>query len=99
MALQFDKKNLLKDLLNNLQDELKSALSSWKKEVEDNMRYDEFRNNAEIDSEIERESNIIIAYLKANTYVLADSYGTGSLMLTNNPGYQEYRRSDRWNQC
>ena len=32
-----------------------------------------------------------------NTYVLADSYGTGSLMLDNNPGLAEYKKSDKWN--
>lgn len=97
MALKFNVKGLTNELLKNLEIELNYALKSWKDEVYNNLRYGEFKNNADVDFEIKKESNIIIAYLKANTYVLADSYGTGSLMLTNNPGYQAYRNSNRWN--
>lgn len=97
MALKFNIKGLTNELLKNLEVELNSALKNWKDEVYNNLRYGEFKSNADVDFEIERQSNIIIAYLKANTYVLADSYGTGSLMLTNNPGYQAYRNSERWN--
>ena len=49
-----------------------------------------FKQNAYIDSEIKKTSKLIVAYLEANTFVLADSYGTGSLMLSNNPGFKDY---------
>lgn len=97
MALKFDKKGLANELLKNLENELKWVLKAWEDEVIQYMRNPDFQANADLDFEIKRESETIIAYLKANTYVLADSYGTGSLMLTDNPGYQSYRNSNRWN--
>lgn len=100
MALKFDELGLKQALFNNLKDELNVALIAWKNEVISKMRFNEFKKNAELSYKIiEEESNIIVAYLSANTYVLADSYGTGSLMLADNPGYQAYRNSDRWNKA
>ena len=95
--LRFDKQGLANEILMRLEVELQSALTAWKNEVIGFMNYNEFKKNANLDYEIQKEGQKIIAYLKANTYVLADSYGTGSLMLLDNPGYQEYRNSDRWN--
>lgn len=95
--LKFDKKGLANELLKNLEKELQWVLQAWENEVIKYMRFAEFQKNADVDFELKKETNKIIAYLKANTYVLADSYGTGSLMLTDNPGYQAYRNSNRWN--
>ena len=95
--LKFDKQGLANEILEKLKQELPFALTAWKNEVIAFMNFNHFKKNAELDYEIEQEGKKIIAYLKANTYVLADSYGTGSLMLLDNPGYQEYRNSDRWN--
>lgn len=95
--LQFDKEALSKEILRKLEIELKDAFKSWQNEVIRFMNYNEFKKNAETDFLIKNESKKIIAYLEANTYVLADSYGTGSLMLLDNPGYKEYRNSKEWN--
>lgn len=96
--LKFDKQGLANEILMKLEIELESALTAWKNEVIGFMGYNEFKKNANLDYEIQEEGQKIIAYLKANTYVLADSYGTGSLMLLDNPGYQEYRNDrKRWN--
>ena len=95
--LKFDKQGLANEILIKLEIELQSALTAWKNEVIKYMGFNEFKRNANTDYEIKKEGQKIIAYLKANTYVLADSYGTGSLMLLDNPGYQEYRNSDSWN--
>lgn len=97
MALKFNINGLVNEILKNLENELQWVLQSWENEVIKNMRFAEFQKNADVDFSLQKETNTIIAYLKANTYVLADSYGTGSLMLTDNPGYQEYRNSNRWN--
>lgn len=91
--LKFDKQGLANEILMKLEIELQSALTAWKNEVIGFMNYNEFKKNANLDYEIQEEGKTIIAYLKANTYVLADSYGTGSLMLLDNPGYQEYRNN------
>lgn len=91
--LKFDKQGLANEILMKLEIELQSALTAWKNEVIGFMNYNEFKKNANLDYEIQQEGKTIIAYLKANTYVLADSYGTGSLMLLDNPGYQEYRNN------
>ena len=95
--LKFDKQGLANEILMRLEVELESALTAWKNEVIGFMNYNEFKKNANLDYEIKLEGQKIITYLKANTYVLADSYGTGSLMLLDNPGYQEYRNSKQWN--
>lgn len=50
-------------------------------------------------SSMKRETDRIIGYLIANTYVLAESYGTGSFMLDNNPGLAEYKKSGYWNRA
>lgn len=97
--LKFDKQGLANEILMKLEIELQSALTAWKNEVIKYMGFNEFKRNANTDYEIKKEGQKIIAYLKANTYVLADSYGTGSLMLLDNPGYQEYRSSNRWNRA
>ena len=95
--LQFDKNALANEILTRLEIELEDALTAWKNEVIKYMGFNEFKRSANTDYEIKKEGQKIIAYLKANTYVLADSYGTGSLMLLDNPGYQEYKNSTRWN--
>lgn len=96
MALRFDKEGLANEILNKLMIELNGAFEIWEREVYSRLKYS-FADNAVVESELKKETKKIIAYLKANTYVLADSYGTGSLMLDNIPGFQEYRKSDRWN--
>lgn len=88
--LKFDKTKLANELLKNLEIELEVVFDKWKQEVRSRMRNKEFQNNAYLEKEIKRQTNEIIVYLKANTYVLADSYGTGSLMLSDNPGFQNY---------
>jgi hypothetical protein len=97
MGLKFDKNALANEILKNLEKEFKWVFQAWENEVISKMRNSEFQKNADIDFELRKESRAIIAYLKANTYVLADSYGTGSLALVSNPGYQAYRNSNRWN--
>lgn len=99
MALHFNIPALTEALLNSLQKELEVAFETWETEVYSRLKFQEFRDNAVVEHLFKKETNMIIAYLKANTYVLADSYGTGSLMLSDNPGFQEYRNSDRWNKA
>lgn len=98
MALKFDINGLTNEILINLEKELQWVFETWENEVYSKLKYS-FADEAVIESELKKESKIIIAYLKANIYALADSYGTGSLMLDDNPGFQEYRNSDRWNKA
>ena len=93
MSLKFDKRGLANELLKNFEKELQWVLQAWENEVIKYMRFAEFQKNADVDFELKKQSNAIIAYLKVNTYVLADSYGTGSLMLIDNPGFQEYKKT------
>lgn len=95
--LQFDINGLKIEFLRILRNELSYAYDSWKKEVESYMRNSYFKKNKSIEYEFQKETNIIISYLEVNTFVLADSYGTGSFMLDNIPDFQEYRNSKRWN--
>ena len=104
MALKFDKQGLINELLNNLQIELQDATNSWKTEALSKMRgikfaHDTEKIKAEVDKEIIRKTNLIIVYLKANGVALADSYGVGSLMTSDNPGLQKYMKSKEWNKA
>lgn len=95
MALHFDKQGLANEILNKLQIELESAFNAWEIEVMSKVRHNYFGDdtNPKVGHELRKESNMIIGFLKANTYVLADSYGTGSFMLDNNPGFAEYKKA------
>lgn len=93
MALKFDKEGLANELLRNLEVELKTAFEAWKGEVYSKLKNGFFSTGADVDYEIEIIKDGIVAFLKANTYVLADSYGTGSLMLEDNPAYQAYKQT------
>lgn len=99
MALHFNVKGLINELLKNLIKELAVAYEKWENEVYRYLRkpYLGYNLKSRVEWEINRESKKIISYLKANSYVLADSYGTGSLMLKDNPGYAKYKNSDLWN--
>ena len=97
--LKFDKKGLANEIINKLEIELQSAFTEWKKYAmeRNNGKFYENFADAEADFALKRYSEGIIATLKANPYMLASSYGTGSLMLDDNPLLQEYKNSDRWN--
>ena len=97
--LQFDKQGLANEILKKLEIELEHSFIAWRTEVLSKLKHPFFGTDTrpEVEYEIKKESSRIVAYLKANTYVLADSYGTGSLMLKDNPGYAEYKNSKYWN--
>lgn len=97
MGLKFDSKAAIEDFIKILESELSIAFEAWKKEVESKVAHPYYKKNANVDYYIKKETNIIIGYLQSNKHVLADSYGTGSLMLDNNPGFQEYKNSEYWN--
>lgn len=87
MALQFDMNGLANEILDKLQSSIQGAFTAWEIEVMSKVRHNYFGEgtNPKVDSYLKKEGNIIIGFLQANTYVLADSYGTGSFMLDNNP--------------
>lgn len=99
MALQFDIEGLNQEILKQLKIQLDYAFTAWRTEVLEKLSHPFYATDMrpEVSYFFEQESRAIIGYLQANTYVLADSYGTGSLMLDNNPGLAEYKRSDKWN--
>ena len=95
MALKFDIKGLNNEILNKLHKELVDACIAWENEVKSKTTHGLFGGgiNPYIESHLKRESKAIVGFLEVNTYVLAESYGTGSFMLTNYPEFQEYRRN------
>lgn len=102
MALHFNKQGLINEFLNKLEIELQSATDAWKNEALSKMRgikfaHDTEKVKADVDKEIKRQTEGIVVYLKANGVALADSYGVGSLMTSDNPGLQEYMKSNSWN--
>lgn len=100
MALKFDKIGLQNEIFNELQKELSYALLAWENEVLSKSKHGLYgkKMHPEVSTMMKRGVNKITAYLEANTYVLAESYGTGSFMLDDNPGLVEYRTDpQRWN--
>lgn len=99
MALRFDITGLTNEILDKLQEQLEYAFVAWRTEVLNNLKHPFYGTDMrpEVSYYFQREAKTIVGFLQANTYVLADSYGTGSLMVLSNPGYEEYRKSDRWN--
>lgn len=96
--LKFNVDAAMNELANILESELEIALNAWEIEVNSKIRNNYYSQYAKVDHEIKKQTKGLIAYLKANTAVLADSYGTGSLMLDDNPGLAEYKADkDRWN--
>lgn len=93
--LKFNKQGLANEILNKLQKEIAVAFLAWEDEVKSKTTHGLFGGGIKpyIASTLKREGNMLIGYLKANTYVLAESYGTGSFMLENNPYYQQYRNN------
>lgn len=90
MALRLNVNGLINEFLNIFERELDEALNRWKTELFGNLKHNFYFKYAQASHEIHRQSKMVVAYLKANPYVLADSYGTGSLMLDDNPGLREY---------
>lgn len=90
MALRLNVNGLINEFLNIFEQELDDALNRWKTELFDNLKHRFYFKYAQASHEIHRQSKMVVAYLKANPYVLADSYGTGSLMLSDNPGFRKY---------
>lgn len=100
MVLKFDTKALEKDLLEKLKKNLGYAFDIWESDVYKYLKHPFYGEGIRpyVSHYFQIEGNILIGYLQANSYVLADSYGTGSLMLTDNPGLAEYKADkSRWN--
>ena len=100
MGLRLNYNRLIKDYLNYFYEELEFALEAWKQEVKNNIMSEFIKKhgNPQVNIYIEREEKALRAFLYANPGVLADSYGTGSLMnIQDNPLFQEYRNSEAWN--
>lgn len=92
MALRFNVEGLTNEILNKLEEQLDYAFIAWRTEVLSKLKHPFYGTGERpvVEYEIQKKSKIIIGYLKANAYVLADSYGTGSLMLSDNPGFKDY---------
>lgn len=102
MGIRLNYNKLMNDYIAAFKEELKFALEDWELEVKNHIMSDFIKKhgNPQVDSYIKQEQNALIAFLEANPAVLADSYGTGSLMnIKDNPDYQDYRKSEFWNKA
>lgn len=98
MGLRLNTDKLMKELLTKLEIELTQAFSIWESEVYAKRGNNDFFDYVEVEAEVKKKSNEIVAYLRANPAALADSYGTGSLMLESNPIFSKYYKKDKnWN--
>lgn len=103
MALKFDMQGLGNEILQKLSEQLSFACEAWEQDAYKYFRgfkyvYENTNLKAEVETQIVKQTNMLITYFRANTIALADSYGTGSLMLDDNPGLADYMRDkSRWN--
>ena len=99
MALRFDTQALTNDLLEKLKKNIGYAFDIWESDVYKNLKHPFYGEDIRpyVSHYFQIEGKTLIGFLQANTYVLADSYGTGSLMLDNNPGLAAYKASNSWN--
>lgn len=83
--LQFNTKKLTNDIIKSINNELKNGYNQWKSDLEKYMGNTYFKKNARTNYELyetyEKGIKAIGMYLTANNFVLADAFGTGSLML------------------
>lgn len=73
----------------------KDVISDIKRE----MRWREAISQRKFDAIISKTEQMVIADIGANAYVIADTFGTGSEALTNNPKWQDYMANkgrDEW---
>lgn len=90
--LQFNIEKFRQDVYKEFRNQLQIALDYWKEEVYSKITYSYFRMGAEVNYIIETKGGRIMADLKANNFVLADTFGTGSLMdESSNPWFEEYK--------
>ena len=100
MPLRFNISGLTNEILHNLEIELDAALDAWKSEAYNKRGNSDVSFKAKFDTELKRKTKGFIAYLKANPAALADSYGTGSLMIESNPLFEDYFKKDKnWNKA
>lgn len=99
MSLQINISATIQNFMDIFNEELANRLPSWKNEVESRImsNFAKSHSRAKVDFEIEKIGKKIIAFLEANPIALADSFGTGSYMLEDNPLYEEYINSSDYN--
>lgn len=92
--LKIDKKKMMEDFLKRFEIFLKAALNLW---VQDVKKYSSHNNDipevkVATNTEIEEAGRILVAKFKANAAAMADSFGTGSEMVTGeeNPNLIDY---------
>lgn len=91
--LKFDVSKFRKAVYEEFEKQLQIALDNWKEEVYSKISYSYFRMGAEVNYVLEKKYGRIMADLKANNFVLADTFGTGSFMDENaNPWFEEYKK-------
>lgn len=92
--LRINTKKLMNEIFNIFTVELFNSLEGWESDVSKlNGAIPSFASSAKVRYEIQKEAHRVVAYLKANPAMLAVAYGTGSLMLENNPGLAKYKRN------
>lgn len=95
--LRFNINAFSSEFLEILEEELKNVVEIWEQDVCKYMENPYFKGLKSFKEIVKKEGRRVIVELKASPAVIADSYGTGSLMLDNIPGFQEYKNSDRYN--
>lgn len=99
MSLKFDSQGAYNEFIKLLEQELDGLFDIWKSDVLSKMLNSYYQKNAKASVEMhyDETKKSIITIFKANANVLADSFGTGSLMLDDNPIVKEYLSGPKGN--
>lgn len=85
------------DLRNEISDCVDKLSLRYYSEVESALRISEARSDISIERLTDSDKNIIVSRIIGGAYAIVDSWGTGSLMDTNNPSWNDYAESEYYN--
>lgn len=96
MRLYVNKTGIINEYIKILSEELLNTTFNLKDDI-DAHAGELGRTHGIADIEFKKINDRFRIFLKVNRALLADNYGTGSLMDINNPGFSEYMASKLWN--
>lgn len=97
--LRFNADKAIDELIKLSHEAVKSLSKAVVSDIKREMRWREAISQKKFDTIISKTQELVMADIGANAYVIADTFGTGSEALTDNPKWQEYmsnKGSDEW---
>lgn len=88
--LRFNSEKAIDMLIALSKDTITALSKEVVSDIKREMRWKEAISNKKFDTIISKTEKMVMADIGANAYVIADTFGTGSQAMTNNPKWKEY---------